>query len=169
MLFAYIAFLVCSGAAVYAQECCDAHDYCPNTPPCPNGTTCCMERPGGWSPGGSSCINGTMTCSMCPVYNPNHPEQAACPLASPVCCVNYPASLNTCFPSTMQCCHHFGSYDSHPCPKTTTCCGITNGNPSCCDPSTQACVNDVCTNGLQDGPRVPDPTRREGGRAAGSR
>ena len=152
MLFACIAFLVCTATAVHAQPdqwCCDpkygACPYNPPPPPCPNGTACCMERPGGWAWGGSWCINATMTCSMCPTYNPNHPEDHPCPLASPVCCGTPAGGLYACYPSTMQCCHPYdGSNDSHPCPTTQTCCGVTNGKPSCCDPATQACVNDVC-------------------------
>jgi len=118
------------------QFCCDSY-ACGEKIYCPTGMSCCLTRPVWGEYIGGYCYNpSNSTCSYCPVYNPNHPQTTICPLSTPTCCAEGCTNI--------QCCHHYGTYDSFSCANSTICCGFDNGNHQCCDSATQMCQNDIC-------------------------
>jgi len=136
--------LVCNGVCVPDDTPCPGNTspvFCCTDPsgcfganyvPCPGSLSCCALYPLWEATAGGSCYDPSETsCSSCPVYNPNHPIQNLCPIDSPVCCAS------GCVPSTEQCCHNYGTYDSWECPVSDTCCGYNNiPEASCCAPGT---------------------------------
>jgi len=124
-------------------QCCTDPLYCYPEIPCPGALECCAEYPGGWDgPTYGTCYDPSVSkCAYCPVYNPNHPIEAICPIETPICCGDN--SITGCAPTTQQCCHQYESYYSFTCPVEDTCCGFNNiPNAVCCSPGT-SCYGDT--------------------------